>query len=377
LSGLYGELDLLHAPSGYLPVGAEKASKIVVTIHDLQQLHMPEFFSGSERDYRFAQIERIKARADHLLCVSTFTRDDVHRRLGVAPERLSVAWPPIDPDLITAPPPNWRARLRRSLGLDGPYAFYPAHPWPHKNHLRLLAVWESLARKLPNGWRLVLTGAPMPQEHPASALLARLQARGSVLHLGYRSPWEMRTLLHEAAFLLFPSEFEGFGLPVAEALLAGVPVACSDAGSLREVAGEAARYFDPRSVAGISDAILELASDPACRAALVAAAKARHHLFDSLGHARGALSAYARVLGDPRLGLECTRPAAIPPTRSRHQRFRHWARRAETAGGTGKMLPLLAFSFIAAWHAPLRAARRLGGAGLCRLEVFLLKLLQR
>lgn len=70
---VYRRLDLLHAPSGYLPDGAEQAARIVVTIHDLQQLHMPEFFTSEERDYRAAQLQRIVAQADHLLCISAFT----------------------------------------------------------------------------------------------------------------------------------------------------------------------------------------------------------------------------------------------------------------------------------------------------------------
>jgi glycosyltransferase involved in cell wall biosynthesis len=186
--------------------------------------------------------------------------------------------------------------------VKGPFLFYPAHSWPHKNHARLLQAVDAIADELPNAMRVILTGDPLAADHPAAVLLRerpRLAAR--VVHLGYRSPLEVRALFQECTALAFPSLFEGFGMPVAEAIIAGKPVACSNAASLPEICGDAAVTFDPDDVDEMAARLLEVATTPALRASLAEAARRRRAVFSATDSAIKTLAVYedvfARVSG--------------------------------------------------------------------------------
>ena len=137
--------------------------------------------------------------------------------------------------------------------------------------------------------------SPTDEHHRARQLI---EARGlgqRVVHLGYRSPLEIRALYGGAHALVFPSLFEGFGLPVAEAIIAGCPVACSNATSLPEIAGDAASYFDPLSPSDIARSLLAITTDERLRARLKAAGQERKRLFSSRLSAVKALSVYRCV----------------------------------------------------------------------------------
>jgi len=119
-----------------------------------------------------------------------------------------------------------------------------------------------------------------------------------ILHLGWRSPLEVRALFQACHALVFPSLFEGFGMPVAEAIIAGKPVACSNATSLPEIAGDAAVMFDPNDVQDMAAKIEQVATDEALRAALAAAALRRRALFSARDTAARTLAVYARVFAE-------------------------------------------------------------------------------
>src|SRR6185503_15266227 len=138
-----------------------------------------------------------------------------------------------------------------------------------------------IASRLPHGMTLILTGRPFPKEHPAAALMGQERLSSRVRHLGYRSPLEIRALFQECTALVFPSLFEGFGMPVAEAIIAGKPVACSNVASLPEIAGDAAVTFNPNDVEEMAARILEIATSPELRASLTAAARRRRPMFSA------------------------------------------------------------------------------------------------
>jgi len=133
---------------------------------------------------------------------------------------------------------------------QGGFLLYPARPWTHKNHARLFEAFAQLRRERPD-LRLVLTG-----EGDFGTLPDGVEARGRV------SRDELVDLYRSAAALVFPSLYEGFGLPVVEAMACGCPVACSNATSLPEVAGGAARLFDPRDVHEIAAAVDDVLAEP-------------------------------------------------------------------------------------------------------------------
>jgi glycosyltransferase involved in cell wall biosynthesis len=274
------QFDLVHSTCSYInPEMIDFPG--ILTIQDLQHLHYPEFFSKADLEDRERLYRESASRARHIICSSEFTRRDVHERYGVALEKMTTIWNIPSSAVWRTIPLSRRRRLLGAMGVDGPFLLYPAHCWPHKNHARLLQAVDSIAQRLPTGMKVVLTGNAFPDDHPAASLIRERGLASRVVHLGYRSPLEVRALFQECTALVFPSLFEGFGMPVAEALIAGKAVACSNAASLPEIAGEAAVTFDPRNVEEMSARILEVATQPALRASLEAAACRRRPLFSA------------------------------------------------------------------------------------------------
>lgn len=141
----------------------------------------------------------------------------------------------------------------------------------------------------------MFSGRPFPQDHPALKLTKEFNLEQRVLHLGYRSPMEIQALYQNCFLLVFPSLFEGFGMPVAEAIIAGKPVACSNCTSLPEIAGAAGHTFDPTNIHDIGGKLLEIINDPARYAALTAATIRQRPLFSSRVSAMKTLAVYQQV----------------------------------------------------------------------------------
>jgi glycosyltransferase involved in cell wall biosynthesis len=212
----------------------------VVTLHDVQHLDLPALFPRAERALRSALWHRSLRRADRVVTLSEFVRERAVAALGLDPERVRVVPHGLDHDV-----------LRPAEGEREPFLLYPARLWPHKNHARLYEAFALVRRERPNV-RLVLTGGGDFGTVPDG-----VEVRGHV------SQDELVSLLQRASALVFPSLYEGFGLPPLEAMACGCPVACSNAAALPETVGDAARLFDPSDARAIADAVLEVLEDPA------------------------------------------------------------------------------------------------------------------
>lgn len=210
-----------------------------ITLHDVQHLDLPQMFPRAERAYRRLAYDGAARHADRVIVISAFVRDRAVALLGLDPERVRVVPQGLDHDL-----------LRPGDGEREPFLLYPARRWPHKNHERLFTAFRELRRERP-GLRLVLTGGG-----DFSGLPDGIEARGHV------SRAELAGLMQRASALVFPSLYEGFGLPPLEAMACGCPVACSDAGALPETAGGAARLFDPHDPTAIADAVRDVLDTP-------------------------------------------------------------------------------------------------------------------
>lgn len=288
------DFDIVHSVAGYTHpdmIGFPG----VLTINDLQHLHYPQFFSQEEYAERERLYRESAERASHIICISEFTRQDVHRQYGIPLEKMSTVW--IIPSRNVWQPlsESARAALLAGMQLTGPFFFFPAHCWPHKNHERLVEAFLRVASDLPADVKLVMTGRPFPEDHPAAIMIRDKNLSARVIHLGYRSPLEVRALFQGCLALVFPSLFEGYGMPVAEAIIAGKPVLCSNVTSLPELAGDAALTFDPNSVEEIAQSLLDVATDAALRLELAEAAIRRRPLFSARRSAIQTLSIYQRV----------------------------------------------------------------------------------
>ena len=287
--------DLVHSPCGYIhPEMMESPG--VLTVNDLQHLAYPQFFAGGEFDNRERLYRASVGQARQVICISEFTRQDVHARYGVPLAKLTTVWIIPSSTVWHEVPADARRGLLGAMGVTEPFLFYPAHGWAHKNHAALLQAFELALPRLPRELGLVLTGGPFEPQHPAAALMRRRALAGRVRHLGFRSPLEVRALFQGCTALVFPSLFEGFGMPVAEAIIAGKPVACSNVTSLPEIAGDAALLFDPADVDDVAARIVEIATHAELRARLSAAALARRSIFSAREGALRTLSVYQRAM---------------------------------------------------------------------------------
>jgi glycosyltransferase involved in cell wall biosynthesis len=232
------DAELVHYP---LTVPVPRANApTVVTLHDLQHRDLPRLFSRTERAYRSIAYDRAARKADAVIVISEFVRGRALELLGLDPARVHVT--PLGVD---------RQALHPGEGEREPFLYYPARPWPHKNHRTLFEAVPLIRRERPD-LRLVLTGGGDLPSLP-----------DGVDALGHVPRARVIGLLQRASALVFPSLYEGFGLPPLEAMACGTPVACSNAGALPEVVGGAARLFDPHDPTELAAAVLELLADPA------------------------------------------------------------------------------------------------------------------
>lgn len=288
------DFDLVHSVAGYTHPDLIGFPNIL-TINDLQHIHYPEFFTPQQYEERERLYRESAKRASHIICISEFTRQDVHRQYGIPLEKMSTVWIVPSRNVWHPIAPDQRNSMLARMGLTSPFLFFPAHCWPHKNHTRLVEAFSRVLDRLPNDIKLVMTGRAFPNDHPAAALIHERGLESRVLHLGYRSPLEIRALFQGCMSLVFPSLFEGYGMPVAEAIIAGKPVLCSNATSLPEIAGDAALAFDPTDVDAIGEALVEITTRPDLREALSTAATRRRNLFAARRCAIQTLSIYNRV----------------------------------------------------------------------------------
>jgi glycosyltransferase involved in cell wall biosynthesis len=216
------------------------AAPSAITLHDVQHLDLPHLFSRHERAYRTLAWHRSARSAQIVIVPSAFVSERAVARLGLDPAAVRVIHHGLDHTRFT---PGQEERE--------PFLLYPARAWPHKNHARLFEAFALLRRGRPE-LRLVLTGGGHAGAVPEG-----------VETLGHVSSGELVSLYRRASAVVFPSLYEGFGQPPLEAMACGCPVACSNAASLPEVCGDAARLFDPDDPAAIAAAVEDVLGDPA------------------------------------------------------------------------------------------------------------------
>jgi glycosyltransferase involved in cell wall biosynthesis len=232
------ELDALHFPLSVMlpPVRRPPA---VTTVLDLQHEEHPEFFGRAELMYRKRVYGWTVRHSRIVVAISEHGRQTLIERYGLEPERVRAIHLAVD-----------HTRFFPDESPREGYLLYPARPWPHKNHARLYAAFAHVRRERPD-LRVVLTG-----EGDFGNVPDGVEVRGRV------STDDLVSLYRGAAAVVFPSLYEGFGMPVVEAMACGCPVACSNVTSLPEVVGDAARLFDPRDVDDIAAAIDDVLRTP-------------------------------------------------------------------------------------------------------------------
>ena len=272
--------DAVHYP---LTVPSPRVNApTIVTLHDVQHRDLPEFFGPARRSFRRLAYDRAARSAEAVVVTSEFVRERAREVLDLDSARIHVVPLAIDHSVF-----------RPQLEEREPMVLYPARGWPHKNHARLFKAFASLRETRPQ-LRLVLTGGGLERLEPLPE---------GVESLGEVPASQLASLYRRAACLVYPSLYEGFGIPPLEAMACGCPVAASNAGAIPEVCGDAAVLFDPADVEAMAAAMLE--------------ADTRRDELSTLGLARAALFTWdetARQHEDVYRAAVSAAPAGSPTT---------------------------------------------------------------
>jgi glycosyltransferase involved in cell wall biosynthesis len=260
-------IDVLHSPHHHTPIVLPPPRpKRVVTVHDVTFLLLPERYPTVRRLYMQAVTRAAVAVADAIITPSHAVRNDVVRTLGVSEDRI-VAIPEAAAPHFRPAADDEQLRVRERYDLPEEFVLSVGSREPGKNRSRLL---RAIAQVRDRGidCSLVIAGQPVWDYQREAELIERLGIGGRVRLLGYVPNEDLRPIYSAATAFAFPSLYEGFGLPVLEAMACGTPVVTSNVGATAEVANDAALLVDPRDTASIVAALERLLTDPRLRSEL-------------------------------------------------------------------------------------------------------------
>lgn len=285
-------VHVYHSPYYLMPY--RPGVPTVLTCHDIIPLLFPGYFTAWQRLMFRLTHQLALHTAEVVLAVSQTTRDDLARHLQVATHKIVVI--PEGADEHFQPQSREEiARVRHIYRLPARYVLYVGSNKPHKNLVRLVQAWAAVASHHRDVY-LVIAG-PWDKRYPqARRAVEELEIQERVLFLGAVADEHLPGLYSGAVCFVFPSLYEGFGLPVLEAMACGTPVACSNAASLPEVAGDAALLFEPHQVECIRDALMQLLGDADLRDELARRSRERAVAFSWRRTAAATAEQYARLL---------------------------------------------------------------------------------
>jgi glycosyltransferase involved in cell wall biosynthesis len=286
--------DLVHQP---LQRGFLTSIPTVYNPHDLQHLHLPEFFTRREIEVREARFRRLFEQAQLIGVTSSWGKADIADHYPSAASKVAVVpWAPI---LGVYPEPSSAqiATVKTRYGLPEGFLLYPAQTWPHKNHVNLL---RAIAANRDRGLHVevVFCGYQSAYHAELRESTHDLGLSGQVRWLGFVPAADLRGLYRLARAVVIPSRFEAASGPLWEAFQSGTAAACSNVTALPEQAGEAAIVFDPDDIDGIADAVSRLWTDSDLRALLVDRGRKRIGRFSWTRTVKTYRAHYRRLLGE-------------------------------------------------------------------------------
>ena len=285
--------DLVHFPYNVYPYRVGLPT--ILSLYDVIPHRFPHYFPRLTR-WKIETVQRMAIRnADAYLAISQSTAQDFMSLYRVPPERIVIT--PLAPDPIFHPrPTDVLTAFRQRLGLPRGYLLYLGSNKPHKNLTRLVQAWRNaLNQGLDRDAMLVIAGHWDDRYPQPKSLVSRLGLQHRVRFLGAVSSEELPLLYAAAHAFIFPSLYEGFGLPVLEAMACGIPTGCSRAPGLIEVAGEAALTFDPTHIEDMTTTIVRLMTDERFRTTLRQRGLARAASFRWEDTARITLDSYRKI----------------------------------------------------------------------------------
>lgn len=268
-SRLLGKLDVYHGPAfRLLPRSYYRRS--LATIHDINFLKHPELFPDSRgrEEYLYETAHAVR-HADLLVTVSEFTKAEVMQAYAVDAQRIRVVYPGINADFHAQHPPALIAQALQRYGIRAPYLLFVGLQEPKKNLVRLLEAFALARGSLSQPYQLVLVGASGPATPDIVKRAAELNLGDDLLLTGHVAKADLPLLYAGAETFIFPSLYEGFGIPVIEAMASGTPVIASNVASLPEVVGNAGLLIDPLNSVDLAEAIHAVLSNAELKQGLI------------------------------------------------------------------------------------------------------------
>ena len=290
------DLDVLHVPS-YRRMLWPHPCPLVATIHDLAPFRVPKKYSASRMFYGRVVARRLAQRQDAIIAISENTARDIREFFDVSEENLHVIHNGLEHDRFF---PGSREQAQAEMAarhqLRQPFFLYVARlEHPGKNHVRLISAFNQFKSATRSDWQLVLGGSDWHGAEAIHAAARQSPFASEIRLLGFVPDEDLPNLYRAADVFVYPSLYEGFGMPPLEAMACGCPVICSTSGSLGEVVGNAAAIVDPKNVNSIANQLGLLANDENLRERHRQAGFARARQFDWNRTARETLSLYGRL----------------------------------------------------------------------------------
>lgn len=297
------QLDVLHVPS-YRRMLWPHPCPLVATIHDLAPFHVSKKYDWKRMLYARAVVRFLASRQTEIIAISEATARDITTYLGVPRERITVIHNGIDHDRFF--PVNQTGSTTQP-----PFFLYVARlEHPGKNHVRLIEAFNRFKAETRSPWQLALAGSDWSGAEAIHAAIRSSPFASDIRSLGFVSDDDLPNLYRSAGAFVYPSLYEGFGLPPIEAMACGCPVLCSTRGSLAEVIGDAADTLDPEDVSSITAGLTRLATDSTLRETLRRAGLAHAQKFNWQSAAAATLAIYNRALA--RFSILSMPPSPVP-----------------------------------------------------------------
>ena len=291
------KLDVLHVPS-YRRMLWRKPCALISTIHDLAPFHISGKYDPLRMFYGRVVVKRLARRQDGIVAISTNTARDIRSFFGIPLEQQNVILNGLDHSRF-CPGDSAKARETASdaWGLDKPFFLYVSRlEHPAKNHVRLIEAFNAFKRETGSPWILALGGSDWHGAEVIRAAAAASPFAADIRFLGFVADDALPDLYRAAGAFVYPSLFEGFGLPPVEAMAVGCPVISSTRGALREVVARAAVQIDPENVDELTEALRSVSTDEAKRELLVEAGYTNAQRFSWKSNAEAVMTVYKRAV---------------------------------------------------------------------------------
>ncbi|RNB86139.1 glycosyltransferase family 4 protein [Brevibacillus panacihumi] len=267
----------------------------VINIPDIQHEFYPQFFDPPVLQWRKDNYQSSAQKSSAVLTLSEFSRKSIIEKFHLPSHKVHSIHLDASAEFSLPVQPELDQQFRHKYQLPVQYGLYPANTWRHKNHINLLQALLILRRTYNYRVNMVFTGFPQEAHQTVINFITQHQMWDQIKWLNYIPQAEMPSLYRNASFLCFPSLFEGFGIPLVEAMRSKIPITCSHAGSIPEVVGQAALLFDPHVPEDIAVKIAAM-SDPALREDLIAKGTQQASRFSWDACARHTLAVFQSVL---------------------------------------------------------------------------------